>query len=179
MQNYSFIILVVVVVVLVIGGILFWTTNRNANVSPLYSSSPSTMSAQASNSVDGIHMGTGTAAIFPAMSDISAVLTTSSAALGTYLIAPNGMTLYKFSADRPAFSVCGGQCTTFWPPYTADSSTLAVTHGASGVLSTITRADGSIQITYKDQPLYFYFRDAKPGDTKGDGVEGTWSVVRP
>jgi predicted lipoprotein with Yx(FWY)xxD motif len=47
------------------------------------------------------------------------------------------------------------------------------------MVSTITRADGSAQLTYKGMPLYFWKSDVKPGDTTGNGVGGVWSVVKP
>jgi predicted lipoprotein with Yx(FWY)xxD motif len=36
----------------------------------------------------------------------------------------------------------------------------------------ITRADGSLQTTYKGWPLYYFSKDAGPGDLKGENVQG-------
>ena len=44
---------------------------------------------------------------------------------------------------------------------------------------TVTRADGSAQLTYNGRPLYFYIKDTNPGDTKGQGVGGVWYVAKP
>jgi hypothetical protein len=34
-----------------------------------------------------------------------------------------------------------------------------------------------MQTAYMDHPLYYFAGDAKPGDTKGQGVAGAWSVA--
>jgi hypothetical protein len=44
-------------------------------------------------------------------------------------------------------------------------------------LSTVKRPDGGTQVTYAGLPLYRYAADKKPGDVKGQGVEGTWFAV--
>ena len=50
---------------------------------------------------------------------------------------------------------------------------------ASGDYSIVTRDDGSRQWAYKGKPLYFWSKDAKPGDNSGDGVKGVWHIARP
>jgi predicted lipoprotein with Yx(FWY)xxD motif len=47
----------------------------------------------------------------------------------------------------------------------------------TGQLATITRSDGSLQVTYKGLPLYFFHSDSNPGDTKGNYTG--WSLVKP
>jgi predicted lipoprotein with Yx(FWY)xxD motif len=37
------------------------------------------------------------------------------------------------------------------------------------LLSTITRSDGSKQVTYNGHPLYFFSGDSASGDAKGEG----------
>jgi predicted lipoprotein with Yx(FWY)xxD motif len=49
--------------------------------------------------------------------------------------------------------------------------------GVDGELGTITRDDGSMQITYDGMPLYMCSSDPSPGDTNGDGFGGLWHVV--
>ncbi len=107
--------------------------------------------------------------------------TDASEELGTYLIASNGMTLYLYTNDAPNVSNCSGQCAEKWPPYTVASlDVLAnVQAGIPGTVGTITRADGSQQVTYKGQPLYFWINDHASGDTTGQGVGGVWYVVEP
>lgn len=48
----------------------------------------------------------------------------STAALGQFLSAYNGMTLYLYTPDQksPGKSVCNGGCATAWPPYVVSSA---------------------------------------------------------
>ena len=46
-----------------------------------------------------------------------------------------------------------------------------------GLLSTLTREDGSAQVTYNGRPVYYYAGDEKPGDTNGHEVGGVWFAV--
>ena len=45
-------------------------------------------------------------------------------------------------------------------------------------LGTITRPDGTVQVTYDKEPLYTYSGDTSAADAKGQGVEGTWFAVK-
>ncbi len=107
--------------------------------------------------------------------------TDATSTLGTYLIGYNGMTLYRYTQDTPNASHCSGQCAAKWPPYVVASlSALKNTQaGVSGTVGSITRADGSIQVTYNGAPLYFWIQDIQSGDTTGQGVGGVWFVVQP
>lgn len=109
--------------------------------------------------------------------------TNTSSALGAYLTASNGMTLYRYTKDTPnsGSSTCSGRCASIWPAYTVSSSVITAGNlvGATGTISTIVRRDGLLQVTYNGWPLYFYTKDKKPGDTNGQGVLGLWYVVRP
>jgi predicted lipoprotein with Yx(FWY)xxD motif len=98
--------------------------------------------------------------------------------LGTVLTGPNGMTLYTFDRDTPGVSNCNGNCAAAWPPLPA-SGTPTAPAGVGGTLTVITRADGSQQVAYNAQPLYFYAEDQQPGQTTGDGVGGVWHVAKP
>jgi len=46
-------------------------------------------------------------------------------------------------------------------------------------LGTTQRKDGKLQATYNGMPLYYYVKDIKAGDTKGQGVGGVWFLVSP
>lgn len=103
-------------------------------------------------------------------------------ALGTYLSAYNGMTVYTYAPDKqaPGASKCTGGCAAIWPPYTVTSaSNIHVSAATPGKVGTITRADGALQVTYNGQPLYFYAKDTSTGDTLGQGVGGVWFVIKP
>jgi predicted lipoprotein with Yx(FWY)xxD motif len=98
---------------------------------------------------------------------------TGTASVGTFLTGPNGHTLYTKSGDSATTSTCTGACATSWPPLTITAGQQVV--GASGVMGTfgtLTRADGSIQVTYVGLPLYYWVQDTKAGDVTGQGVGG-------
>lgn len=106
--------------------------------------------------------------------------TATSADLGTYLIAGNGMTLYRFTKDTSGVSTCTEECAVKWPPYVVSASApITAGSGVMGNISTIKRADGTMQARYDGQPLYFWAKDMKAGDTTGNNVNGVWFVVKP
>ena len=87
-----------------------------------------------------------------------------------------GMTLYTFDKD-PADagkSVCVDDCAAKWPPLIAASG-----EKADGSYSIINRNDGARQWAFKGKPLYTWFKDQKPGDTTGDGVNNVWRTAKP
>jgi predicted lipoprotein with Yx(FWY)xxD motif len=110
-----------------------------------------------------------------------------SAASGPVLIAPSGLTLYGFSADSTSKIVCLATCTPIWPPLTvAAGAKPTAGSGVTGTLETVTRPDGTHQVTYNGLLLYTYAGDSGPGQTKGQGiveqygsVKGTWFVATP
>jgi predicted lipoprotein with Yx(FWY)xxD motif len=83
----------------------------------------------------------------------------------------SGMTLYVFASDvaNSGKSACNSGCATTWPPLTVASGiTPSASAGASGKLGTITRDDGTTQVTYNGLPLHHYSGDSAPGDTNGN-----------
>ena len=107
------------------------------------------------------------------------VLAQSVGTMGTILVAAsNNHTVYTFDSDTPGASKCNGGCATTWPPLTVPAGTTPTGGpGVTGKLGTITRSDGSLQVTYKGMPLYFFHSDAQAGDTKGNYTG--WSLVKP
>jgi predicted lipoprotein with Yx(FWY)xxD motif len=104
--------------------------------------------------------------------------TGTSPTLGTYLTGAGGMTLYVRTSDPAGGSSCTGGCATAWPPLTVAAGTQALAGtGVSGSLGTFARPDGSLQVTYNGQALYYYAADTKSGDTTGQGVGGIWFVA--
>ena len=103
---------------------------------------------------------------------------TNDPSLGAYLTGPTGMTLYVFKNDTPDTSTCTGTCATKWPGLTAAAGTMITPPtGATGALSLITRTDGTMQVAYDHQPLYYYSGDSSAGDTTGQGLLGKWFVA--
>lgn len=84
-----------------------------------------------------------------------------------------GMTLYIFDKDAPGTSNCNGGCAASWPPFFAKDGA-----AAEGDFTVLTRADGKAQWAFKGMPLYYWAGDKRPGQTTGDGVGGTWHVVK-
>jgi predicted lipoprotein with Yx(FWY)xxD motif len=107
-----------------------------------------------------------------------AALTTGDTDLGTIVTDAEGMTVYVFDRDTPGSgeSACTGQCLVAWPPVLTESDSPAA-DGVSGDVGTITRDDGTMQVTLDGYPLYYWQDDAEPGDTTGQGVQGVWWVV--
>ncbi|QHC20896.1 SCO0930 family lipoprotein [Streptomyces sp. GS7] len=98
--------------------------------------------------------------------------------LGPVVTDAQGMTLYRFDKDtaKPPTSNCSGDCATTWPPVPADGAT-APAGIAPDALGSVTRADGTKQLTIGGWPAYRFAKDTKPGDTKGHGVGGTWHAL--
>jgi predicted lipoprotein with Yx(FWY)xxD motif len=109
-----------------------------------------------------------------------AVLATADSDLGEIVVDGEGMTVYVFDKDTPGSgqSACSGGCLEAWPAVVAESESPTV-EGVTGEVGTITRDDGTLQVTLDGYPLYLWQNDAAPGDTTGQGVQGVWWVVAP
>ncbi|QIL86517.1 hypothetical protein G7083_05615 [Vibrio sp. HDW18] len=97
-----------------------------------------------------------------------------------YLVDNNNLALYTFDKDKPDMSVCYGDCAVKWPP--AYVETDLIRKGIenlrlTGGFGVIQRNDGTYQWSYKGQPLYRWFEDTQPGETKGDGVNNVWHLI--
>jgi len=101
------------------------------------------------------------------------------AGVGTVLTGPNGHTLYYRTKDTSTTSTCTGSCATLWPPLVVPSgSTPVLPSGVSGSVSTAMRTDGSAQLTYDGHLVYYDKADTAAGQDKGQGMVGTWFVVK-
>lgn len=100
--------------------------------------------------------------------------------MGEVVTDEKGWVLYRFDKDtaNPPTSNCVDECARIWPPvYTDGKPTL---DGVSDdVVSSVTREDGTKQVTLDGWPIYRYIGDKEPGQWKGQGVGGTWFVVQP
>jgi predicted lipoprotein with Yx(FWY)xxD motif len=101
------------------------------------------------------------------------------AALGSFLVDSNGLTLYIFTKDTANTSNCSGTCANNWPPLLTTGAPTAGTGVTAYLLGTLTRGDGSTQVTYNSMPLYFFAADKASGDTKGQAVKNVWYVIDP
>jgi predicted lipoprotein with Yx(FWY)xxD motif len=111
------------------------------------------------------------------------VLATKHGKLGTILAAGSKrLTVYMFEGDKGSASSCTGACAKVWPPVTTAGEPAVGGSVIDADLSTITRSDGTKQVTYKGHPLYFFAKDGDSGDAYGEGVHGfgaDWYVLAP
>ena len=109
----------------------------------------------------------------------TAALKTETTRAGMVLANDHGLTLYYYTADKrgSGTSVCTGGCATAWPPLAAPVKAPAGVR-LPGPLGMITRPDGVRQATLNGYPLYTYAGDKAPGQATGNGMEGTWHVIK-
>jgi predicted lipoprotein with Yx(FWY)xxD motif len=100
--------------------------------------------------------------------------------MGKVVTDQKGWILYRFDKDtaKPAKSNCDGKCAAIWPPALTDGNPKLSGVDAT-LVGTVTRTDGTQQLTLAGWPLYRYIGDPKPGAWKGQNVGGTWFVVAP
>jgi predicted lipoprotein with Yx(FWY)xxD motif len=110
---------------------------------------------------------------------MTGALKTETTRAGRVLASSRGLTLYYYSEDKPhsGKSVCTGGCATAWPPLAAPVKAPAGVR-LPGRLGVITRPNGVKQVTLNGYPLYFYAGDKAPGQAKGNGIEGSWHVIK-
>lgn len=107
---------------------------------------------------------------------------TRSGPVGTFLTDGSGTALYMFASDTSSMSTCSSTCATFWPPLTTTGTPTASGSATSSMLATITRSDGSKQVSYDGHPLYLFKEDTAPGDTNGQGSSNfgaKWWLLAP
>ncbi|HWL97307.1 MAG TPA: hypothetical protein VNP20_08175 [Nocardioidaceae bacterium] len=109
--------------------------------------------------------------------DAAPTLKTASSQFGRILVDDEGMTLYMFDPDKQGKSTCAGQCLEAWPPFEGPAT--AGKGVDDSMLGTTKAPDGSTMATYNDWPLYYWFKDKKPGDVTGQAVEDVWWVMGP
>jgi len=97
----------------------------------------------------------------------------------SHLSDQNGMALYIFDKDTKNKSNCYNGCEAKWPVFYGDLDKLNLPNDVSkSDFGTITRNNGAMQTTYKSKPLYYFFKDTKSNDLKGDGVKGVWHAIK-
>ena len=112
----------------------------------------------------------------------STVITTVSSSAGTFLANGSGHAVYLWTKDSNGTSACSGACAGAWPPVTTTGTVTASGGAKSSDLGTITRSDGTKQVTYDGHPLYFFSGDSGPGMASGQGNDGfgaKWWLVSP
>jgi predicted lipoprotein with Yx(FWY)xxD motif len=146
-------------------------SSKSTHTSPTSASSPATASTPTPSTAT-TPLATG-----------GALVSSKHAKLGTVLAGgSNRLTLYLFAADKGSSSSCTGACASAWPPLTTTGAPRASGAAVATKLATITRADGTKQVTYKGHPLYFFIRDKDASDAYGQAVKafgGDWYVLAP
>ena len=109
----------------------------------------------------------------------SVTVTTSSTKYGTVLATATGRILYLLTTDSANGSGCTGSCLSLWPPLVVPAGGHVTASGSAkqSDLTVITRSDGTHQVAYAGHPIYRYSGDTAAGQTKGEGVLGTWFVL--
>lgn len=91
-----------------------------------------------------------------------------------------GMTVYRYDKDsaNPPRSTCDGDCARLWKPI-RPSAGLQLGGIDKSVVSSLTRPDGSDQVTLAGWPVYRYTGDGMAGETAGQGKDGAWYPIAP
>jgi predicted lipoprotein with Yx(FWY)xxD motif len=102
------------------------------------------------------------------------------AGIGSVLTDQTGKTLYVFAQDttNPPASKCLAQCAESWPPLLATGD-LRGKGVDPALLGTVTRPDGTKQVTIAKRPVYTYAGDTGPGQATGQGIQNAWFAVTP
>ncbi|MFF9073783.1 hypothetical protein ACF1A9_15980 [Streptomyces sp. NPDC014872] len=106
------------------------------------------------------------------------VSTSSSPTLGTIIVNEAGRTLYAFAQDttNPPKSNCYADCAAKWPAVPATTDVKGID---PGLLGSVTRKDGTKQLTVNAHPVYLFAGDQAAGDTKGQALKGVWHALTP
>ena len=110
------------------------------------------------------------------------VIKTASSSGDTFLTDGTGRAVYLWAKDTGGTSACSGACAGAWPPVTTTGSPTASGSAQASDLGTITRSDGTKQVTYDKHPLYYFAGDSGPGTASGQGSDNfgaKWWLVAP
>jgi predicted lipoprotein with Yx(FWY)xxD motif len=144
----------------------------------------STSSSSAASATTASTPAAATTAASGATTGIATVSVVHNSSLGSILVAgPKQRTVYLFVADKGPMSTCSGACAEVWPPVITTASPKATGGANTEDLGTITRSDGTKQVTYKGHPLYYYAGDGTSGgETSGQAISSfgaPWYVLTP
>jgi predicted lipoprotein with Yx(FWY)xxD motif len=107
----------------------------------------------------------------------SVAVSVSSADGHSILVDDAGKTLYRYTLDHGSTSTCYGGCAAAWPPVLVDSVPAVSDPALAAGLGVTSRDDGTTQLTYGGQPLYYFIDDVNPGDVNGQANGGVWFTV--
>lgn len=98
--------------------------------------------------------------------------------LGVVVATKKKLGLYTWNQEKDFKVHCTGACAKQWPPVLLmkGEKVKAMKAGIKGEFGTITRPDGSTQLTWNKQPVYTYHGDTA-NVVKCDNVDG-WHAIR-
>jgi predicted lipoprotein with Yx(FWY)xxD motif len=102
--------------------------------------------------------------------------------MGAVIEDEGGWVLYRFDNDKAkpeSKSSCDGDCAKVWLPALTNDGKPQLKGVESKLVGTVTRSDGTKQLTVAGWPLYRYLGDKTPGKWTGQNVGGTWFVIKP
>jgi predicted lipoprotein with Yx(FWY)xxD motif len=108
-------------------------------------------------------------------------ITVGDSEFGEMIFDSNRQAIYIFQNDSKNQSACYGECAAAWPPVLTKSKPQADEGVDAALLGTVERRDGSLQVTYAGQPLYYYANEG-PGEVGCHNVDlngGFWWAVGP
>jgi len=100
---------------------------------------------------------------------------------GTMIYGPRNQAIYIFQRDSKNKTNCYGECAAAWPPVVTRGEPRARGGAKQSLVGTVKRRDGSLQVTYAGQPLYYYVNEG-PGEVRCHNVNlngGFWWVLGP
>jgi predicted lipoprotein with Yx(FWY)xxD motif len=100
---------------------------------------------------------------------------------GDMLYDETGQAIYLFDVETTTKPACIDDCAEAWPPVFTDGEPVGGDGVDPALLGTTKRADGRLQVTYNDHPLYFYAHEGKHEVLCHDVFlnGGNWYVVQP
>jgi predicted lipoprotein with Yx(FWY)xxD motif len=108
-------------------------------------------------------------------------ITVASSQFGDMLFDADKQAIYLFDKESTSKPECYGGCAAAWPPVLTKGEPVASGAAQGSLLGTTKRDDGSTQVTYDGQPLYYYAHEG-PGQVLCHNVSefgGLWLVVSP
>jgi predicted lipoprotein with Yx(FWY)xxD motif len=138
--------------------------------------------AAACSSAAASSPASGAAAGGSASASGNTVIETASSSAGTVLTNGSGRAVYLWVKDTGDMSQCSGACAGAWPAVTTTGTVTAAGAAKASDLGTITRSDGTKQVTYDGHPLYYFSGDSGAGTASGQGSDSfgaKWWLVAP
>lgn len=155
------------------------TVEAPANASPTANATPS---ANASPAVVNTAAATETSSASVPVTGETTIKATLSEDFGPILANGDDVAVYIYTKDQQngTTSACTDQtCTQNWSPVTTQGAPVAGPGVIQKMLGTITRADGTMQVTYNGWPLYYFASDTSAGSTTGQGFDKSWFLIAP